>query len=56
MPSNGVNGGSLPERSTATPSFRAMSALLGNPPVADDSMQKERAGVLVNEFCSIAPM
>jgi len=41
MPSSGVNGGSLAERYSATPMFRAMSVLFGNPLVADHSIQKE---------------
>ena len=41
MPAGGVNGGSLPQRSKATPMFRAMSVLFGNPLVADHSIQQE---------------
>ena len=56
MPTDGVNGGSLPQRSKATQSFQAMFALMGDSPVADDPIQKEgERVVLVNEFCSIAP-
>src|SRR6266550_2378440 len=56
MPTDGINGGSLPQRSKATQSFQAMFALMGDSPVADDPTQKEgERVVLVNEFCSIAP-
>ncbi len=56
MPAGGDNGGSLPQRSKATQSFQAMSALMGDSPVTDDPIQEEgERVVLVNEFCSIAP-
>jgi acetyltransferase-like isoleucine patch superfamily enzyme len=56
MPACGVNGGSLPERSTVTPKLRNDVRALGESLAAEDSMRKEGdLLVQVNEFCSIAP-